>query len=162
MTRGSDSVKGRCSQVFPSEDTAWSRPCADYPDEFPKRSPIAGSQCVFSSQSDTLYIVYFGNCLVFSFRDLHIKYIIAGGSVWTSFNFCLPVGRTCPCSRRQVCCKAVAAALCCPFRYVESLTAILTGYLIANFRNAECVIFTRNLLLICCNNLSLTDTGLEV
>jgi hypothetical protein len=86
-----------------------------------KDPPLKGAS-VFSAASPTLYTLCISGISGFLlFVIYNISYIIAGGSVWTSFSFSLPVGRTYPCSRRQVCCKAVAAAHCCPFGYGESL-----------------------------------------
>jgi hypothetical protein len=74
------------------------------------------------------------------------------------------VGRTYSSSRRLVCCKAVAAAHCCPFRYGESLCNCYLNRLshCQVSRTAVCVIIPMNLLLICCYYLALTDTWLEM
>lgn len=98
-----------------------------------KDTPIAGSQCVFNSQSDTLYIVYFGNFWVYSFRDLQYKLYHRWRICLDFFSFSLPVGRTHPFSW-QDCWMAVAAAHCCPFRCGESLRN-LTGCLTSKFPN---------------------------
>lgn len=86
-----------------------------------KDSPLLGAS-VFSAASRTLYTFCISGISGFLLLVIYnINYIIAGGCVWTSFSFSLPVDRTYPYSRRQVCRKAGAAAHCCPFRYGESL-----------------------------------------